>query len=265
MIHFATIAQMQDSNAYLRNQIEQARLLQNERHQREMLSVQQQKNEIDREMLFLQQNKIENDRRTQAEQLDFDRYKFNQTLNVQQEAQREENKTKIEIANIQADSQLELKTLELQGNKSLERLRILGRLLENHNQSVKEVLITSFNFKLGEISAQNNHERQKELLDYQSRIKETELKLQQKHNSERSLFEHNARLLEIVIDSKLKQKDDSLSILLQDDLSYKTGKFSQFVASMVEQILGAKVQEYFDESEIEKAADKLARSVYSPY
>ena len=50
MIHFASIAQMQNANAYLRNQISQAKLQQDNYHHQQLMSLNQAKMELDRQM-----------------------------------------------------------------------------------------------------------------------------------------------------------------------------------------------------------------------
>lgn len=256
MIHFASIAKMQNANAYLRNQIEQAKLQQNHYHQEQLMAF--------------NQHKIKIESQIQSDKLEFEKYKFEQ----EKLAQKEQIQAQTKIAEIQAKSQEEQTMMTNGNNIDVATINIIGNLLQQRGQLYHTVILKALEEKL----AQRQHERQKELLkleaslkvewaNAEAHVKEKLMKLEQKLSMKRSVFEHNARLLESVVDSKLK--DGSLSILLQDDFSYEKGKFSQFVASMVEQILGAKVQKYFDESEIKneigKAADKLARSAYSPY
>lgn len=255
MIHFATIAQMQNANAYLHNQIEQAKLAQNAYHQQQMVSIQQERNNIDQQMLFLQQNKMENDKRMEAEKLSFEHYKFEQTMN----AQREQNQSNIAVAEIGRDTELKKTLLQNEGNQTLAFMGMQGKMIEQHNNALQEMLMRMLDFHLGEQMAQNNHEREKELLELQERWKQKQINLQSRQEKERALFEHNAKILEQVIAKKLQ--DGSISF--KDPLSYQ--KFSEFIEAMISEILGTEVQEYFDESGIGKAADKLARSVYSPY
>ena len=71
MIHFASIAQMQNANAYLRNQISQAKLQQDNYHHQQLMSLNQAKMELDRQM--------------QSEKMSLERYKFDQTMSAQRQ------------------------------------------------------------------------------------------------------------------------------------------------------------------------------------
>lgn len=245
MIHFASIAQMQNANAYLRNQISQAKLQQDNYHHQQLMSLNQAKMELDRQM--------------QSEKMSFERYKFDQTM----AAQREQSQSQIAVAEIQADSQWKQTIWQSQSNQTLAFMGMQGKLIEQQNQAIQMMLMRVLDFQLNEQMAQNNHERQKELLDCQYRIREMELKLQQKHDRERSLFEHNARVLEQVLGQKLKELSNKINLM--DKFSYE--KFEQNIADIVQEVLSMQPEKRLNEydEEIGKAADKLARSAYSPY
>lgn len=252
MIHFASIAQMQNANAYLRNQIEQAKLQQNDYHQQQLM--------------YFNERKMNIERQIQSEKLEFDRYKFEQGKLIQQE----QMKAQIEVAQIQADSQEEQVMMKNENDLALAAMNIIGTSIKQSNDLFHIIVSKSLDEKM----AQNQHERQKELLkleaelkiqwaEVEAGLKKRQMKLQQKHDIERSLFEHNARVLEQVLGQKLKELSNKINLM--DKFSYE--KFEQNIADIVQKVLSMQPEKRLNEydEEIGRAADKLARSVYSPY
>lgn len=252
MIHFASIAQMQNANAYLRNQIEQVKLQQKNYHHQEFMSFNQRKMDMERQI--------------QSEKLEFDRYKFEQEKLIQQE----QMKAQIEVAQIQAGSQEEQVMMKNGNDIALATMNIIGTSIKQSNDLFHMIVSKSLDEKM----AQNQHERQKELLKLEAELKiqwieteaglkERQIRLQQKHDRERSLFEHNARVLEQVLGQKLKELSNKINLM--DKFSYE--KFEQNIADIVQEVLSMQPEKRLNEydEEIGKAADRLARSAYSPY